>query len=172
MEIKYNNMVQEIPKWGYQFRVSADVTVDQNSPHLWTNVYHLTKGGSISEYGDRIPALFANRNGYFAISSSVNGNSNHWYIVNYEVGQKYNIIIQQYQNENGKVMYEIIIDGLLMYSIENQQPKDFDNVKVYVSDPWTYPFNGWIENFEVSNNPSNWTNVTVTPSQPPKCKVS
>ena len=50
-------------------------------------------------------------------------------------------------------MYQVMINGKTEYSAENTDPKDFENVKVYVSDPWYAPFTseyGYLENFKYS----------------------
>ena len=45
----------------------------------------------------------------------------------------------------------MLVDGNTIYSGENTDPKDFENVKVYVSDPWYASFTseyGLLENFK------------------------
>jgi len=37
-------------------------------------------------------------------------------------------------------MYKIVTNGTVLHEVENKVPAKFDNVKVYVSDPW-YPAN-------------------------------
>ena len=171
-EVKYDNVIQEIPKWGAQFRVSAYITVKKHTSLNWGNIFHFTKGGGGAQYGDRIPAMWARKDGYFMISSAVSGNKNHKYEFAYELGKQHHVVIQQHQKTDGKVMYEIIIDGLLMYAIENTLPKDFANVKVYLSSKWNQPFDGLVEDFEFTANPSDWSDVLITPNQPPKCKAT
>ena len=171
--VKFDNVLQVIPKWGAQFRVSAYITVtDSHFKHNWENIFQFTKGGSHAQYGDRIPAMWAHRDGYFMISSAVSGDKNHRYKFAYEFGKQYQVVIQQHQKTDGKVMYEIIIDGLLMYEIENTLPKNFTNVKVYLSNKWQQPFDGLMTHFEFTENPSDWSDVLITPNQPPKCKTT
>ena len=46
-------------------------------------------------------------------------------------------------------MYKIIVDGVVIHSIQNTQPEDYNNVKAYLSDPWKQTFNGCLENLEL-----------------------
>ena len=114
--------------------------------------------------------MWADRNGNFRIISAVSGNKNLRFDFPYDLGRQYHVVIQQHLNSGGKVMYEIIIDGLLMYEIENTLPKNFTNVKVYLSNKWQQPFDGLVTDFEFTDNPSDWNNVLLT--QPPKCKAT
>ena len=170
-EVKFNNVIQTIPKWGAQFRVSAYITVtDSHFIVKRENIFHFTQGESKAQYGDRIPAMWADRNGYFRIISAVSGDKNHRFVFPYDLGRQYHVLIQQHLNSGGKVMYKIIIDGLLMYEIENTLPQNFTNVKVYLSNKWQQPFDGLVTDFEFTDNPSDWNNVLLT--QPPKCKAT
>ena len=71
--------------------------------------------------------------------------------------QKYHAIIrQQYSNINGSYMYEIEIDGQIVLSEKNNQPKEFSNVLIYTSNPWRPSFTseyGKLENFKATHGP-------------------
>ena len=112
------------------------------------NVLHLTTGGNCCGNGQRIPAVHV-QNKKFHISTSLNGNGNSKFKYKYEKHQKYHIVIQQ-SLENGLVMYKIIVDGEVVYSQQNNQPQNFNNVMAYVSDPWSDPFDGCLENLELT----------------------
>ena len=66
--------------------------------------------------------------------------------------KKYHLKIEQFQKD-GKIMYQVMINGKTEYSAENTDPKDFENVKVFASDPWHDAFTseyGILENFKYS----------------------
>ena len=94
------------------------------------------------------------QNKKFHISTSLNGNGNSKFKYKYEKHQKYHIVIQQ-SLENGLVMYKIIVDGEVVYSQQNNQPQNFNNVMAYVSDPWSDPFDGCLENLELTPGSGN-----------------
>merc|ERR1711993_183386 len=71
---------------------------------------------------------------------------------NFDMYKKYHLKIEQFQKD-GKIMYQVMINGKTEYSAENTDPKDFENVKVFASDPWHDAFTseyGILENFKYS----------------------
>ena len=102
----------------------------------WLNVFHFTANNrNMGKHGDRIPALFINRHGYFHIVSSVNDKPNYWKNFNFELGKTYKITIQQ-TKIGSKYWYEIILNGDSMLRVENKNPLEFSDVHLYESDPW------------------------------------
>ena len=129
--------------------MEADITVNKipsGRGYGWTNIFHFSNNGE----GDRFPAVYIHKSGYFWISS-MPANLNKQ--VNFVIGQKYHLKIQQFQSE-GKTIFEVQINGKTEYSGEHggTQIKEFDNVKVYVSGPWNpWSFTseyGLLENFK------------------------
>ena len=130
--------------------MEADITVNKIPSVLWTNIFHFSNNGECCGNGDRIPAVYIHKDGYFNIASTVwNLNKN----VNFVIGQKYHLKIQQFQSE-GKTIFEVEINGITEYSGEytHSARKSFWNVKVYVSGPWHKPSftpeYGLLENFK------------------------
>ena len=66
------------------------------------------------------------------------------YEMNYE--QKYHFVIAQ--TEEG--IFKIEKDGKVTHEVKNRNPKDYDNVKEYFSDPWQPGFHGCLSNLQVS----------------------
>lgn len=104
----------------------------------WTNIFHFTQGGDQSRYGDRIPAVFVNKSGFFRISSAINGNPNHSFDKSFRLNKTYVILIEQFYDQ-----FSIKVNGWNVYSIRNKQAQDFRNVKLYISDPWNGPLYGY-----------------------------
>ena len=125
--------------WGNLFKVEFDIKITKWPSSVWTNVFHFTAKSNCRYYGDRIPALWINRRGYFHVCSAVNGNKNYCKNFNFLLGKQYQVTIQQLK-ESGNYYYEIIIDGVSILKILNKQAKRFSNVKLYGSDPWYNPF--------------------------------
>ena len=53
--------------------------------------------------------------------------------------------------------YEIKMNGSLIYSTVNTDPKSFDDVRVYAADPWYTPVDGEIKNLEIFKRCSSYT---------------
>ena len=58
----------------------------------------------------------------------------------YELDTDYNILIQQFEEREGIWMYEIIVNGEVLHSIQNNHPKEYKNVKFYSGDNKRSPF--------------------------------
>ena len=52
---------------------------------------------------------------------------------------------------NGSAMYSIFLNDVKVHEVINTQPSAFDNVKVFVSDPWQNPQEGRIRNLIIDN---------------------
>ena len=150
--------IQAFQNWGKFFTIDFDIMVTNTTYGSggWTNVFRFTANDNNDHdthyvYGDRIPALFINSNGYFHICSAVNGNPDYYQDFVFELGKQYQITIKQFM-DSGITWYEIIIDGELWFQIENRLPKSFPNVKLYASAPWYNSFTsdlGSICNFKI-----------------------
>ena len=138
--IKKNQLVTEFKNWGKEYKIEFAIKVDKFTTDERTNVFHFTANdNNIGKYGDRIPAVFIHRNGYFLVCSAFNDHNNFCKDYKFELGKKYHAIIQQFKKD-GKYWYEIIADGESKFKAENEKPTNFDNVKLYGSDPWHPPF--------------------------------
>ena len=160
MNVTKGNLIKTLPKWGRLYRVEANITVNKLPIAYWTNVFHFTQNGNQYAYGDRIPAIFIKsinqQNGYFYICSGVNGNKNYCKDFKFDLSTKYRLLIEQFE-EGGKILFKIEVTALLInydisstrittktsmfHEVENKNAQDFNNVKVYVSNPWFSAFN-------------------------------
>ena len=145
-------MLETLPKWGRLYTVEADITVTK-MPTGSINIFHFTQNGNgaYGVYGDRVPYVNIYKNGKFYIDSAVSGNTC-TRTFHFDLEKKYHLKIQQFQRDD-KIIYEVLINGKPIDSVENTEPKDFENVKVYVSDRWYASFTseyGYLENFKYS----------------------
>ena len=145
-DIAKNKEVQVFQNWGDVYKIEFCIKVAKWPAVEWTNVFHISEtGNNCCNIGDRIPALFVNKNGFFYVCSAVDGNGDYCKKFHFEIGKQNQMTIQQLK-ENGEYWYEIIIDGASKFKIENKQPKKFSNVKLYASDPWYNPFSSDLGN--------------------------
>ena len=80
-------------------------------------------------------------------------NDNTFYVANYftfELGRKYHYTIQQELKADGQFHLVASVDGSEISNHVIKNPEDFDNVKLYLSDPWGESFAdyGTLENFK------------------------
>ena len=153
VEIKKNQTLEKFSdywlEWGLLFKVEADITVNSLASAQWLNVFHFTIGGNFGDSwnGNRIPALFIDnidKNLHLCFTGQFN--------FNFDLGQKYHILFQQYIFAD-KVIAEIKIDGNIINSTENNQAKIFPGVKLYIANPWYEAFTsnyGLLENFKIT----------------------
>ena len=113
----------------------------------------MTIGGDEKQYGDRIPAVWVNREKFFHISSAVSGNLNFSQDVDYTLNQWYHFEIIQEENSKGEVIYSILMDGFTVYQVVNTLPQRFEKVILYTSDPFYPSFApfGELKNLKIVN---------------------
>ena len=109
--ITKGNLIDEFQNWGDEFNIEFSIKVTQLPSETWTNVFHFTADGNYDNYGDRIPALYINKDGYFQICSAVGNFQNYCTKINFVVGKQYQMTIIQWRNRNLKCWYEITING-------------------------------------------------------------
>ena len=101
-------MVATLPHWGNHFDISLELWIESFTPadkDGWTEILRFTstnkdKGSA----GDRIPAIFANKNGYIHVMSQVGTNATAYKDFNIKTKTWTKVEIKQYQ-ENGKVFH-------------------------------------------------------------------
>ena len=49
-------------------------------------------------------------------------------------------------------MYNVILDGVSVFSVENTKPTKFEKVKVFAADGWHEPLDGQIRRFEITSD--------------------
>ncbi|XP_065671410.1 uncharacterized protein LOC105847993 isoform X2 [Hydra vulgaris] len=120
----------------------------------WKCVAHFTTGGNYGAYGWRTPAILK---GYetdgLYIASAINGSTDYLaqFITKPLTLNKWSRVrVSQFQN-NGVYTFAVIINGINVYSTTNQNPKAFQNVKVFVADVWHDPLDGFIKDFKITN---------------------
>ena len=120
--------------------LSTLIQVTKELTDTYHNVFHMTIGEDIAQYGDRIPAVWVNKGKYFLIDSAVNGKINSGKTINYQLNQEYHIEIKQEENSNGEIIYRIVVDGTTVHEVVNTLPQRFEKVILYTSDPFFLSF--------------------------------
>ena len=133
-----------------KFEVKFDIFPTSLPSVTWASIVHLTVGNNIGEHGDRIPGIWLNSNSFWYVTSSVSGNKDHWHkFTNVSLNSWTSFRIWQDQLPDGTYMFEYSINDDTIYSIFNNDPRSFRNVKIYASDPWHVAAKAKIRNFQV-----------------------
>ena len=154
--IEQNRLLAVIQRLSTEWIVSLTVRFENLNPdgtgHC--NIIQLTRGNSLSQYGDRTPVILLTPNrDEFYIASAINGNMNlvHWTDKGLALNVSTRIEVHQRYTSGGNYRYFIKINGEEVFTIINTNAQQFYNVKVYASNPWDYTCSGYIKNFEVTN---------------------
>ena len=134
LNIKKDQLIYTFQSWGPKYKVELDIIFWKQYGD-WQNVFHFTTDGNCCNLGQRIPFLGVLSN-TFRIGSAVNDNVNYEIDFNFELGKYYNIIIEQYEDQENIWKYQIKINGELSYSFTNENPQKFKDVKFYAGDNW------------------------------------
>ena len=122
-----------------------------------TNIIHVTeKGGDLTDYGDRIPAInFYPNSTKLEITSSVNGEINHRFqlcaislplFVYTEVS-----IEQSYDFDRFEYSIIVKINGTTCQEVVNDYVIEFNNVTIYASSLWYSASKAKIKGFQFKN---------------------
>jgi len=139
--------------WGPIFRVSIDLNIKSRVDHL-VNIISFKANNGTSEkgnHGDRIPSI--NFDGQqLEFVSSVNGNPQ--YVTRsdkkIELDTWYNIVVKQ-ELRNDKIYYNIAIDGEEVHSVQNTDPRRFEDVTVMAADEFASSANAEYKHFYFLN---------------------
>ena len=141
-------LVWSTSDWSDEFKVEYDVIVTEELSQGWGNLFHVTTGEDMGE-GSRIPAVFVNQD-FFHICYNFNG-TEYCHNYNYKLNEEYHFEISQNKNSNGEAIYNIKVNGKTFHEIINTTPLKFQNVMLYLSNPWhetLAPF-GKLSNFKI-----------------------
>ncbi|XP_065679570.1 uncharacterized protein LOC101235088 isoform X2 [Hydra vulgaris] len=149
-------LIAELPKLDKEYLISFDV-YPKKFVAGWHSVIHFTIGADFGRYGDRVPGIWfhADGRGGLYISAPINGNVDRVFTTNpIGLNQWSNVEVSQILR-NSVYVYTIRLNGVVVFSENNNQVQSFDNVKVYASDPWYEVQDGLIRNLFIVNGISN-----------------
>ena len=156
-QIKKKNHVATIAKVNMEYAIIMSVMLTGTTSTAWHNVLHATTGVNAAYYGSRIPAVWITYNKgsmKFRADSAVNNDRKYSYVspeISKELNTWFTIKISQVKSSN-EYKYKIELDGKEMHQVKNTHPKEFQNVKVYVSDPWHRETPGYVRNLFIKGN--------------------
>uniref|UniRef100_A0A7M5XPB2 Uncharacterized protein n=3 Tax=Clytia hemisphaerica TaxID=252671 RepID=A0A7M5XPB2_9CNID len=152
-------LVDQIQTWPKEWFVKMKVLVyDLNSSHQWNTLIHFTNDGNQEKYGDRIPALWINKQDetfvFFidTMDSNINWQTlRHSWAGQIEFDREYEIHIRsEAVLHQGLNIHKISgsIDGVEVCSVYNYQAEALQDVNVYVGDPYYGVVNSVVKDLE------------------------
>ena len=162
-EIKKNTLVGVLKVVKEEFRVSFDVRLSEIKP-VKSSIIHFTADGFHDKDGDRLPAVFTiPGKDMFQICSSNKDTlkqcvNTHW---GYHVNRWINVKISQSFFGN-RYLLKIIFNGEEIHNIENKDPNQYKQVKVYASNPDIQAAVGSIREFLVNGKVFVYVNIVGT----------
>ena len=173
--IREDNRLARLPTWGPSFRVSFSLLItsfdgDNLFKGKWAELLRFTNtDNNCCRMGDRIPAIFTNKNGFIQVATQNGQSGNKWTNVPMETRTWYQVDLLQY-NLYDKVasiyllvlwwylptfqfFSEIKLDGESVVRIENENPRQFRNVGVWAAKTQNNfpPAKAFIGNLEYGN---------------------
>ena len=146
-----NRLVATIAQLEKQYSVQLEFMITEIFPAVgWYNVYHATIGGDYV-YGSRTPAIsvrYYNGTMFVSTWSAVNGKSKYGYNTlpgPMQLNKWMKINVTQ-TNVKGVYQFNVEVNGEVIDRVNNTQTQAFENVTIYISDPWFEAVPGYIRN--------------------------
>ena len=157
-QITKGNQLTTIPVLEKEWKVSFEFKAN-GYPATSQQLFHMTIGGkgtgSAAKYGDRTPAIWAQKNKGLLVASAVNGEVSYSKSFNPlpKVGEWIEIEVTQ-EVEVSDTIYSVTIGGKKVLSETNTNPSRFEKVKVFSSSSWYTAASGVIRNLVIKNKNS------------------
>ena len=150
--IKGNRLLATIRKLAKQYSLHMEYMLTESFPtNDWYNMYHATISRNSDVYGSRIPGIWIKHvNGtihthvHFAIDENM-GHSFDSPTTSIHLNKWIPIIISQIK-VGGDYYFKFETNGKVIYTKKNTKPRQYENVKIYISNPWYPPVPGYVRN--------------------------
>ena len=133
-----------------EYFVRFKVTATAFSGEEWSSIIRFGTGANRLNHGDRIPAVFFRekdgKRHLFVYVQSTYGDYITFTKPEIPTNVWTDVVIEQAER-GGRYVIEVIVDGEVIGSMVNYDPYVFQNVKVYLSDPWNAAQPGFIKDF-------------------------
>ena len=151
--LRKGKLLTILPKFSKQYTVMLEVKPVSYSLGA-QSVLHFSVGEGNGSHGIRIFGVwFSSLLGHFVVGTEINKNKNFHYAHGAKIplNKWLEVTVSQYQTNDNTFTFEVKLDGKQVYAIVNNHPVEFNNVKVYASDPYSPPLTGFMRNFSFSN---------------------
>jgi len=152
--VKENNKLGEVDM-GKEYSVTFELFIKEYGPKKgYKDVIQLTASGGEGQIGDRNPSVFLTDNLNIHVGVSLNNNWNYHFNSPQSLKENkwYKVKLTQ-KLENGKYVFETLLDNKSFKKVENKEPREFRNVKIYagLDKHWPAPESVKIRNLIVKS---------------------
>ncbi|XP_065675348.1 uncharacterized protein LOC136091580 isoform X2 [Hydra vulgaris] len=145
--ILQNNPLQTIAVFPIQYEITFEACLTTftsgNYSSTLSNLFNFTNSG----YGYCVVCMGFFKTGEMQLSALINSTSYSFTTKSFELGCKQYKISQTLYQES--YIFTILVDGWTLSTVKNLAPQEFNNVQIYISDPWTVAQPGYISNFNI-----------------------
>ena len=113
----------------------------------------MTTGGRMGKIGDRTPALWIHKTRGLLIATALNGMASVGkFFRTKKPSLKKWASVEISQMKKGRVfIFSLIVKGDTLWSVENSDPREFSDVKVFAASEWYEAQAGLIREFKIEN---------------------
>ena len=130
-----DKIVKVFKSFGDSYSIRFDVKITKDLPNGWINILHFTTGASHSASGTRVPALFLNGDTkLFYVHHDTKDSLKVQFEFAYKLNQAYHMTLSLQKN---KFSWKVNGQEIYQYN-DNASPGVFDQVKMYLSNPWHF----------------------------------
>ena len=147
-----NRLLATMTRLEKQYSLHLEFMITESFPENdYYNLFHAIMNENGDVYGSRTPAIWINyEDGYMYAHTNSAVNGNEAYVYNTPATRvqlnKWNIISVSQTKVGGDYLYKVGMNGELKHMVNNTQPQAFQNVKIYISNPWTPAVPGYVRN--------------------------
>ena len=154
--IKKSNLIGRLSSLSKEYNVSFDV---KSTAYIsgYASILHVTVGGDYGPYGSRAPGVWFTPSSPSAttktidIFSPLNGASSMFRTKAFPINEWIGVKIMQYKVEKDYI-YAVHINSVRVYQVKNNDVRYFNNMKVYLGDPWYGTQPGFVRNLKIVNS--------------------
>ena len=145
-----NTSLGTLPILGKEWQIFFEFNPENYNNPGFTSILHLTTGGNVEDVGDRTPAIFYHPQSGLHVATTIGKNPNHYQDIKPApaVGQWSTIFLSELKS-GLKTTFSIKVNGAAPFSVDNPDPQEFPNVKVFASDPWFHSQAGSIRGLTI-----------------------
>lgn len=123
--------VKHFQNWGDSFEIEFVIKVYKLPNSKWMNIFKFTTKGEIEDHCNCIPELYIFKDQFFRVCSMIDGQSS-CQDFKFELGKEYKISIKQFKYSR-KYWFQILINNVSDFKIQNTQPKRYQDVTLYAN---------------------------------------
>ena len=142
-----------------EYKVEFELKVNEVEKILYEkhhNIFHFTIDGDHSEIGYRQPALWLQRfdNIRIGFAAGIDDKHDYYFYVrrNISIFQNWMHIVISQQKDGEQFWFRVYINGEMVHEKINTLPREYSDMKLYLSDPWYPDCSGLIRNMYLEGN--------------------